>query len=368
MWDWLLNYPLGAMLGWFVDKFNSYGWGLLGFTVAIKLILLPLGFLQQRSTINQMKVRPKEEAIRKRCGNDKMRANLEVSELYKENGVSAASGCLPMLIQLPLLFALYKIIRKPLTYIVGLTEKQIFRIDELLGLGEVVDGVLANHTSQVVIAEGLFKNLPAMVEQGVVEPGIRTFSYEFLGLNLAETPTLAFNLLLIVPLLAGFTSWLQSWYQSKTVPPNAQAESMQRSMNITMPLLSCYIAFSMPAGIGIYWTFSTVFSLLQSMLLNAIWNPRKTLEHAYAALEEEERREKEERKARRKVNLGGLKPGQEPPPEPEAPSPEIQAQLEAVKAARQRNYAKVLKFRDHIPDPLDEELSQEKHGKGGKGE
>lgn len=88
MTDWLLNFPLGTLLGWFIDQFNSYGWGLLGFTVAIKIILLPLGLLQQRSTINQMKVRPQEEAIRKQCGADKMRANLEVSNLYKENGAS----------------------------------------------------------------------------------------------------------------------------------------------------------------------------------------------------------------------------------------------------------------------------------------
>ena len=92
MTDWLLNFPLGTLLGWFIDQFNSYGWGLLGFTVAIKIILLPLGLLQQRSTINQMKVRPQEEAIRKQCGADKMRANLEVSNLYKENGISAAAG------------------------------------------------------------------------------------------------------------------------------------------------------------------------------------------------------------------------------------------------------------------------------------
>ena len=100
MTDWLLNFPLGTLLGWFIDQFNSYGWGLLGFTVAIKIILLPLGLLQQRSTINQMKVRPQEEAIRKQCGADKMRANLEVSNLYKENGISAClAGCLPMLVQ-----------------------------------------------------------------------------------------------------------------------------------------------------------------------------------------------------------------------------------------------------------------------------
>ena len=99
MTDWLLNFPLGTLLGWFIDQFNSYGWGLLGFTVAIKIILLPLGLLQQRSTINQMKVRPQEEAIRKQCGADKMRANLEVSNLYKENGISAAA---PHIIDFPL--------------------------------------------------------------------------------------------------------------------------------------------------------------------------------------------------------------------------------------------------------------------------
>ena len=154
MTDWLLNFPLGTLLGWFIDQFNSYGWGLLGFTVAIKIILLPLGLLQQRSTINQMKVRPQEEAIRKQCGADKMRANLEVSNLYKENGISAAAGCLPMLVQLPILFSLYKIIRMPLTYVVKLSASQISALDAALGLN-LLTAERVSHTAEITIAEAL---------------------------------------------------------------------------------------------------------------------------------------------------------------------------------------------------------------------
>ena len=206
MTDWLLNFPLGTLLGWFIDQFNSYGWGLLGFTVAIKIILLPLGLLQQRSTINQMKVRPQEEAIRKQCGADKMRANLEVSNLYKENGISAAAGCLPMLVQLPILFSLYKIIRMPLTYVVKLSASQISALDAALGLN-LLTAERVSHTAEITIAEALFSNLPAMVDAGLVEPGIRTFSYNFLGMNLAEHPSLAFNMLLLVPIFSGLTAF-----------------------------------------------------------------------------------------------------------------------------------------------------------------
>ncbi len=373
--DWLLNFPLGKLLGWFIDQFNSYGWGLLGFTVATKIILLPLGLIQQRSTINQMKVRPQEEAIRKQCGADKMRANLEVSNLYKENGISAAAGCLPMLVQLPILISLYKIIRMPLTYVVGLAESQILAIDSALGLN-LMAAERVSHTAEVAIAEGLFANLPAMVEAGLVEPGIRTFSYNFLGMNLAEHPSLAFNMLLLVPIFSGAAAFLQSWYQMKTIPSTPASEKMQNQMLFTMPLLSVWIAFTMPSGMGLYWGFSSLLMMVQSMILNTIWSPKKTLQAAYAAQEAREDLARQERLARRKTNLGGLKAGQEPvetsqiaqdaAPQ-EAMSPEVEAQMRAIKERRQKNYAKTLGFKNHIPDPFDDDLPPSgKTSKGGE--
>lgn len=370
MTDWLLNFPLGTLLGWFIDQFNSYGWGLLGFTVAIKVILLPLGLIQQRSTINQMKVRPQEEAIRKQCGADKMRANLEVSNLYKENGISAAAGCLPMLVQLPILFSLYKIIRMPLTYVVKLSASQISALDAALGLN-LLTAERVSHTAEITIAEALFSNLPAMVDAGLVEPGIRTFSYNFLGMNLAEHPSLAFNMLLLVPIFSGLTAFLQSWYQMKSVPSTAATERMQIQMLFTMPIVSVWIAFTMPSGMGLYWGFSSLLMMFQSMLLNAIWNPKKTLAAAYAAQEAKEELAKQERLARRKANLGGLKAGQQPPeePQPASPppmSPQVEAQMQAMKERKRKNYAKVLGFRDHIPDPIDHDLPPvDKSAKGG---
>ena len=87
MLDNLLNIPLGKLLALFIDKFNSYGWGLLAFTVATRIVMLPLGLLQQRSTINQMKVRPLEEAIRRvfgRKGEAIVEANIKALAIGKE--------------------------------------------------------------------------------------------------------------------------------------------------------------------------------------------------------------------------------------------------------------------------------------------
>ncbi|MBQ6000590.1 MAG: YidC/Oxa1 family membrane protein insertase [Clostridia bacterium] len=365
MLDNLLNIPLGKLLALFIDKFNSYGWGLLAFTVATRIVMLPLGLLQQRSTINQMKVRPLEEAIRRQCGADKMKANLEVSELYKEHGVSATAGCLPLLIQFPLIIALYKIIRMPLTYIVGLASDQIAAIDAALGLN-LLAAKRVSATAEIVIAEKLFNNMPAMVDAGLVDPGIRTFSYHFLGINLAETPRFALNALLFIPIFAGLTAFIQSWYQMKSTPPAPSAEGMQKQMLFTMPLLSVWIAFSMPSGMGLYWGFSSILALIQSILLNAVWNPKKTLERAYAQAEARAELEKQERLARRKANLGGVKAGQALGAGDAEASvlsgdaakllEEQKAEQQAAKERREKNYAKTLKFRSHIPDHLDRDL------------
>ena len=138
-----------------------------------------------------------------------------------------------------------------------------------------------------------------------------------------------------------------------------------------MPIVSLWIAFTMPSGMGLYWGFSSLLMMFQSMLLNAIWNPKKTLAAAYAAQEAKEELAKQERLARRKANLGGLKAGQQPPEEqqPASPppmSPQVEAQMQAMKERKRKNYAKVLGFRDHIPDPIDHDLPPvDKSAKGG---
>ena len=122
LWD-IINVPFGFVIR-FCNKIvgNQYIWALLIFAVILEIILLPFGIKQQKNSIKQAKLRPKEMAIRKKyAGRDdqptKQKMTMEIQELYQKEGYNPMGGCLPLLIQFPILIALYNIVMSPLQYI-----------------------------------------------------------------------------------------------------------------------------------------------------------------------------------------------------------------------------------------------------------
>ena len=123
---------------------------------------------------------------------------------------------------------------------------------------------------------------------------IRSIDLNFLGINLGEMPTMALNVLILIPIISGLTSLLISFVSMKNVknqsPEQQQAAGMTKGMMFMMPLLSVFISFSVPAGVGIYWIYSNVISVVQTLLLNKYLNPQK-LAAEEMALEEQKREE-----------------------------------------------------------------------------
>lgn len=370
IFDIILNHPLGSMLEYTIRMLGSFGIGLIVFTFLTKVLLFPLSLITQRNTIKQMKARPYEEAIRKKCGTDKARYNQELGALYKEHGISASSGCLPLLVQMPILFSLYKIIRMPLTYLLKLSSETIVAIDAALGLGVIASESL---TAEVTIAEAMYQNFDKLVSQGIVPPTVTPLNYNFLGMNLAAKPSLAFNMLLLIPIFAGATAFLQSWYQAKTQPPAAAAAATSKSLMFTMPLLSVWITFSLPAGAGLYWGMSNLFMFGQTILLNKMMNPQKALKQAYIDMEEQQQQAKERKRElanqhrvekeskNRAASTGKGKSVTEriindelDDFRPDSPTPQAKVSGRPTKGG----YEKVLGHTS-IPDPIDDDLSTE---------
>ena len=126
----LIKIAIGWLLGFIYELVNNYGVALILFTLVIKLILLPLGLKQQK--------------LQEKYKNDQQLLSQETMKLYKEYGVSPMGGCLPLLIQLPVLFALYRVLYRPLTYMFGLAD-------------EAVAEMTAQKTAAVLIGEKLLK-------------------------------------------------------------------------------------------------------------------------------------------------------------------------------------------------------------------
>ena len=131
MFDFLLK-PLGWILQQFAELFGgSFAWSVFMFTLVVNLLMIPLSIKTQKSSVGQMRIRPKMEALKKKYGDDKQRYSAEMQKLYQEENVSMSGGCLPMLIRLPIMLGVYQVVLSPLKYIVGVSGELITKATEL---------------------------------------------------------------------------------------------------------------------------------------------------------------------------------------------------------------------------------------------
>ncbi len=324
----------GAILRLFYSLINNYGAAIILFTLLIKLALFPLDLKQRKSMARMQKVQPVLNQLQKKYANDKDKLNQEIMKVYKDYKVSPTSGCLPMLIQLPIIFALYWVIRQPITYMMGVREVSdqallivnfndwaagnkdllVGGLKALFEKGEVISG---NNYSmyEIQIAQLIHHNeslrefvgATAMANGlgSIGSLGLETIDFTFLGLNLAETPSLSKIWSVVtgnmagvtsqdvalwsIPVLSGVSSWISSRMtqqnngqkadKNRVIPENekqaenAQASSM-KTMSVMMPIISAWFCFQFPAALGLYWIISNVIQLVQLAVVNKFVMPR----------------------------------------------------------------------------------------------
>lgn len=259
----IINVPLGYLFkGIYFIVGNNYGWALVLFTIVTKLLLTPLMVKQQKSTMKMQKVQPKLSELQKKYQYDKDKLNQETLKLYKENDISPMGGCLPLLIQFPVLISLYSIIRSPLTYIFQLGPKLTELETALNALGAEVTvkdeigmaAVLEKYGSKLT---GDLANLP-------------TVNFNFFGLDLSQVPGFVWPLIMI-PIVAGVTTWMLSWITQKTTGLQQGADSASggtmKMMNYMFPVMTFMFSVSLPAGLGFYWIMSNIYQMIQSLIM-----------------------------------------------------------------------------------------------------
>ena len=279
---------------------NNYILALLLFALIIEILLLPFGIKQQKNSIKQAKLRPKEMAIRKKyAGRDdnvtKQKMNQEIQELYQKEGYNPMGGCLPLLIQLPIILALYNIVMNPLRYICRFEDATIEQIKNIVSshTGKTTYDVSRNidllsdmqgmHASDFASVEGfteeMFSNLPNLkIFGGFLDLGARPVDH-------------LWSWLLLVPILT-FVSYFFSMKLTRklTYQPAANDPAMgcsNKMMDITMPLFSVFIAFTLPAAMGVYWIFKSILGVGKQYILKLAMPIPTFTEDDYKAAEAE---------------------------------------------------------------------------------
>ncbi len=287
----------GKILSFFSSVTGGYYlFGLFIFAVLVKVILLPFAIKQQKTSIKQAKMRPKEMAIREKYKGRTDKATQqkmqnEVMDLYQKEGYNPMGGCLPLLIQMPILIILYQVIINPLKYICGWTAEQISTIGKALEYAKIEE--LASR--DIGLIQHFTDATEAVANEALLAANLGTVDFSeipqfAMGIfNLAANP--GWNILIIVPILTFVFQFLASKITRKfTYQPmqgDQQTDSTMKSMDIILPAFTTVIAFSVPAAIGIYWMFNNILGVIQTYILHKTMPlPQCTEEEIKAAKKE----------------------------------------------------------------------------------
>ena len=301
LFELCITRPLGFLIRLIYECVQNYGLAIILFTIIIKLILLPLQINSQKAMKKQQKIQPVIAELQKKYANDQQRLQTEMMKIYKDNNISMTGGCLPLLIQFPILYALYRVIQRPLTYIMGINfaeESVIASVTNVVNLmKEKFPDIIANNANLTV--DQLTKNYQIHLSTWADKLGIATdlgwhINFNFLGLDLSGLPSQSISaimsgdfshmgtvLLILIPILAIFTTWLSMKQSQKmTQSPNAKSDddptqSMNKSMTLMMPIMTGFFTISLPSGIGIYWIISSVMQMIQQYILNKYFENRE---------------------------------------------------------------------------------------------
>jgi len=233
--------PIGYLLMWIYQLVGSYGIALIILTFIVKLVLYPLYKKQIKSTASMAEMSEKTQEIQRKYANDKEKMNEEMQKVYAETGFSPASGCLPMVIQFPIIMGLFALLRNPMKY---------------MPAGSTM--IFANHESFFWIKD-------------LAQPDMW-----------------------ILPILAGVATYfsfsMNSAMTSQAGVGGQQSKAMNALMKYVFPLSILWLARSYPAGLAIYWAGGQIMQIFFNLRINKMRDEMKK-ESEYKKLQEKAEKE-----------------------------------------------------------------------------
>jgi len=291
---------------------GSLGFSIIFFTIVVRFILLPLMINQQKSMQRMQKVQPQIQKIQDKYKNKKdpeaqQKMSQEMAALYQKNKVNPLGGCLPLLIQMPIIFALFQVLRSPAVHIeqVGSIYTQLAeQVMTIPNYSTILEGFLKgkairsfdpNSMDSVVMLLSQFHTFDwtqllnqlgeigtTMLTQmeGLIAQ-LQKMNF-FLGINLTDTPGMTFPGILL-PIIAGGTTYLSTKFgmtnntqnKGKDKASESTAAQTQNTMMLMFPFLTAFMTYTLPAGLGLYWITSNVFQIFQQLAINKTLSSKK---------------------------------------------------------------------------------------------
>ncbi len=283
-----LAYPFGWALSGLYELTDSYLFAIIILTLVVRLLLLPASVSQQKNSAKQVRLNTKVNKIRQKYAGNQQKIQEETQALYQREGFGAANmGCAPLLVQMIVMIGLYEVIYTPITNVLRFSTTKLEALKTAMNIATSADNKNASRQVQLQILGKFseFKDklvgVENITEQDISELARLKENFLLGSLDLTATPDKSDpSILWIIPVLAFLTAMLSSIFmyikQRKQNPEMAKNPSMG-CMTFMSPVMSLVFTFMFPAGVGVYWIISNIFSFIQQVILTYVYSPKKVI-------------------------------------------------------------------------------------------
>lgn len=318
-----LGWLMSVMYGWF----GSYFLTIFLFTLLVRVLMFPLRLHQQKTQADRARLAPRLERLQKKYAKDQKKMMEKQQELFEKEGVKMTAGCLPMLITMLVLFSVIAVIYKPLSFlhnvpeaavnasVTALTEikdedgKEVINKKELSGyyaeLGILSYASQYPNEIKAALTEAKIDDVETVYEKMLTVKE----EFSFFGMSFLDRPwNGTVNWLWLVAILSGLTAFgtsiISMHYTKATMAQQQPGQGCStNAMMYTMPIFSLVISFTVPAGVGLYWIFSNLLAMVETVIVNLIYNPAKIRAQAEIEYEERRRRKREDKERLKEARL-----------------------------------------------------------------
>lgn len=280
----------GYILNFIYELVKNYGFAIIIFSVLIKILMLPISIKQQKTMKKSAKVQAKMKEIQLKYKNNPEKLNEATMELYKTENMSPFSGCFSAIAQIVLLFAVFYLVRSPLTYMKKIDTNIIDKYSNIVKQNEITTNS-AYPEIEIVRELDNIKNLQANTENEIKEEELNLINIDmdFFGLNLAQVPTKSSDWkAYIIPVLYVLISVISMRMTNQTVAKKEPIENkdekaltkteeefdpmaqMNKNMSLTFPIMYLAVALIAPLGLALYWLMNSLLMIVERILLNKL--------------------------------------------------------------------------------------------------
>ena len=258
--------------------FQNFGIAIIVFTLIFRCILFPSSIKQQRSMAANAGLQAKQKEIREKYANNKAKQNEEIQKLYEKEGISPMSGCTTSLFPMIIMLGIYYAVVRPLSNVIHLSSQMVSQLNMIPGVYMTQNNIYSEMNSLKLFTNP--DNINLLVQQGLPQKELTEIhnlagGFNFLGLDLLSIPqTKGFaSLIIIIPILCLITS-----LGSQILTMRLQGNPMQsqqgcmKYMMYLLPLFTVYISYIVPAAVGFYWIWSTIFGFVQTLIINKFYS------------------------------------------------------------------------------------------------